>query len=81
MDGKTICSVQFWKDDLGGYGGRAYTYYAALALKNGDEVLAPTVTGDKRAVVVDCDRTTLDEREQAFADRIRTIVKYFEKEE
>lgn len=76
-----ICSVQYWKDDLCGYGGRAYTYFTALSLKNGDEVFAPTVTGDKRAMVIDCDRTELDEGEKAFADRIRTITKYFEKEE
>lgn len=43
--------VMYFKDEQGDYGGRPYTYATELPLAVGDKVLAPTVSGDKKALV------------------------------
>lgn len=77
---KTVCRVQYFKTHLNAYGGMSYTYFTTLPLKVGDEVYAPTQSGDKRAVVVECGRTELNNGEMTFIEKIRTITRYYEKE-
>lgn len=71
-----VCKVQYYKHELQGYGGRAYTYYINIPAKVGTEVLAPTASGDKRAVVTEIDlpASVID---PSFADRVKTITELY----
>jgi hypothetical protein len=75
-----ICKVQYYKPELEAYSGMGYTYFTTLDLKVGDEVYAPTQKCDNRAIVIECGRTELTDAEMAFAHKIKTITKYFDKE-
>lgn len=72
-----ICKIMYFKENLGKYGGVAYTYRTELPLKIGDKVLAPTKSGDKSAVVTEIDlpESVIDAR---WADAVKTIVAYDE---
>lgn len=48
-------TVRYYKPQLSGYAGMAYTYRTGLPLKAGDKVIAPTKGGDNRAIVLDAD--------------------------
>nr|DAK00798.1 MAG TPA: Protein of unknown function (DUF2577) [Caudoviricetes sp.] len=48
-------TVRYYKPQLSGYAGMAYTYRTSLPLKAGDKVIAPTKGGDNRAIVLDAD--------------------------
>lgn len=48
-------TVRYYKPQLSGYAGMAYTYHTGLPLKAGDKVIAPTKGGDNRAIVLDAD--------------------------
>lgn len=80
MGNRTICEVQYYKPDCEAFAGNKYSYYTSLPLKVGDEVLAPTQTGKNRAIVKAAGRAELNERELAFADRIKEITEYYKEE-
>lgn len=67
--------VMYFKDEQGDYGGRPYTYATELPLKVGDKVLAPTVSGDKKALVA---QTEVPEGEIdiRWADKIKSVTAY-----
>lgn len=48
-------TVRYYKPQLKGYAGMAYTYRTSLPLKAGDKVIAPTKGGDNRAIVLETD--------------------------
>lgn len=48
-------TVRYYKPQLSGYAGMAYTYRTSLPLKAGDKVIAPTKGGDNRAIVLETD--------------------------
>lgn len=48
-----LVNVRYFKPQLNGYAGNAFTYKTALPLKVGDRVIAPTRGGDNRAMVVE----------------------------
>ena len=47
-----LVNVRYYKPQLNGYAGNAFTYKTALPLKVGDKVIAPTRGGDNRAMIV-----------------------------
>lgn len=73
---KNICKVQYWKEDMKAFSGRAYSYYTSITgLRVGDVVYAPTEGGTQKAVVVEvgCPFETIAE----FQDRVKTITELF----
>ena len=68
-----ICNVVLRKSGENQYGGRPYSYETDLALKVGDIVVAPTVSGLNYAKVVrvDVPREEIDPR---WRDKLREIV-------
>lgn len=48
-----LVNVRYFKPQLNGYAGNAFTYKTVLPLKVGDKVIAPTRGGDNRAMVVE----------------------------
>lgn len=48
-------TVRYYKPQMKGYAGMAYTYRTSLPLKAGDKVIAPTKGGDNRAIVLETD--------------------------
>lgn len=76
-----IVSVQFedkYSSD-GGYGGRNYSYFSAIPLKVGDEVIAPTKHGESKAVVTAVDLPV--SAIAAFKDAVKTIERLAQEEE
>lgn len=71
-----IVKAMYFKPNLNGYSGRAYTFRTDLPLKAGDKVLAPSGEGDlKKAIIteVDLPESAID---PAWADRVKRITKY-----
>lgn len=71
-----IVKAMYYKPNLNGYGGRAYTFRTDLPLKAGDKVLAPGGEGDpKKAIIteVDLPEGVIDVR---WADRVKYITQY-----
>lgn len=64
--------VMYFKDWRGDYGGNAYTYATNLELKVGDKVIAPTQSGDKKALVVQVNVPESEINPQ-WADKIKNI--------
>ncbi len=64
--------VMYFKEWSGDYGGNAYTYSTNLGLKVGDKVMAPTQSGDKKALVVQVN-VPVSEINPQWADKIKTI--------
>lgn len=62
------------------FGGREYTYRSELPLKTGDKVVAPTYKGDQKAMVVAIN-VPEQEIDPAWADRIRSIDRYWTQED
>ena len=66
--------VMYHKDDIGGYGGREYTFATKLPLQPYQKVLVPSNDGEsKKALVTEIN---LDESEiigQPWANRIKEI--------
>lgn len=48
-------TVRYYKPQMKGYAGMAYTYRTSLPLKAGDKVIAPTKGGDNSAIVLETD--------------------------
>lgn len=71
--------IMYYKDWQGDYGGNAYTYSTELNVKVGDKVIAPTQSGDKRALVVQVGVPD-GEIDIRWADKIKTIDKFDEEE-
>lgn len=46
------CNVMYYKGQLGGYHGNAYTYQTKLPLKTGDKVIAPTMKEPRQRGIV-----------------------------
>lgn len=67
--------VMYFKDEQGDYGGRPYTYATELPLKVGDKVLAPTVSGDKKALVTQAG-VPEGEIDIRWADKIKSVTAY-----
>lgn len=57
----------------GGFGGREYTYFAGIPLKEGDIVIAPTKYGESKAIVTKTDVSV--SAIAAFKDSMKTIEK------
>lgn len=75
-----ICKVQYFKPEMMAYGGQSYTYRSSLDLKVGDIVNAPTYKGDQKAIVTEI-FVPESEINPAWADRIRTVERFWPKEE
>lgn len=70
-----LVNVRYFKPQLNGYAGNAFTYKTDLPLKVGDRVIAPTRGGDNRAMVVEIDvpEGRVDERVMPL---LREITQY-----
>lgn len=67
-----IVSVIYFDEKMNAYGGREYTYRTELPLALFQKVLAPTIDGLKKALVVEVDlpESVID---PAWADRVKEI--------
>lgn len=71
-----IVKAMYYKPNMDGYGGQAYTFRTELPLKAGDKVLAPGGEGaPKKAIIteVDLPEGVIDVR---WADRVKYIIEY-----
>ena len=60
------------------FSGKAYSYYSKIKLKEGDLVMAPTVTGSKIAIVSEVNIS--EKRIQTIKSKLKTIVVKVKKE-
>lgn len=69
---KTIVSAKY-KNGAGEYGGRAYTYYCTVPVAVGDIVIAPTTTGERKAMIAEIN-IPVDNIEKSVLSKLKTIV-------
>ena len=67
-----IVSVIYFDEKMNGYGGREYTYRTELPLAPFQKVLAPTIDGLKKALVVEVDMPE-SVIQKEWADRVKEI--------
>lgn len=65
--------VKYYKDDLSGYGGKAYTFKTELALQPYQKILVPSNDGEPKKALVTEVNVPESEIDEAWASRIKEI--------